>query len=51
MVEQQRDTKAKTCCVGLDVWGVVRWQACLLLHYFVCSVEALDWTPSQLTVF
>lgn len=40
VVEQQRGTKARTCCVGLDVWGVVRWQACLLLHYSVPCVEA-----------
>lgn len=29
MLEQRR-TKARTCCVGLGVWGVVRFQACLL---------------------
>lgn len=34
------DTKVRTCCVGLGVWGVVRWQACLLLHYSVPSIEA-----------
>lgn len=40
MVVEQRGTKARTCCVGLDVWGVVRWQACLLLHNSVPGVEA-----------
>lgn len=37
VVVEQPGTKARTCCVGLDVWGVVMWQACLLLHYSVFS--------------
>lgn len=37
MVEEHTGTKERTCCVGLSVWGVVRWQACLLLHYSVLS--------------
>lgn len=32
-------TKARTCCVGLEVWGVVKWQACLLLHYSIPCPE------------
>lgn len=42
VVEQQPGTKARTCCVGLNVWGVVRLQECLLLHYSVSCVEALQ---------
>lgn len=34
--------ESRTCCVGLRVWGVARWQAWLLLHYSVSFEEVFN---------